>query len=116
MTTISGYIVVNVTGLSSPGTVSAPGLKAGDRVIQATSTSLNGNVNIFEAVVSVDDQLQQFEAFGSNRGQLRYPRIAPLITCLLRKGGRRLLLGRSQVGQSRTRRRPAHHSIASPHP
>lgn len=63
---ISGYILVNVTGLASAGTVSAPGLKAGDRILQACSSSLGGNVNIFEAVVSVDDELVQFTAFGSS--------------------------------------------------
>ena len=66
MAQISGYVVVNVTGLASAGTVSAQGLKAGDRIIQASSPSLPGNVNIFEAVVSVDDELQQFTAFGSS--------------------------------------------------
>jgi hypothetical protein len=58
--------LVNVTGLAVAGTVSAQGLKAGDRIIQASSPSLPGNVNIFEAVVSVDDELQQFTAFGSS--------------------------------------------------
>ena len=66
MVQISGYVLVNVTGLASAGTVSAQGLKAGDRIIQASSSSLAGNVNIFEAVVSVDDELQQFTAFGSS--------------------------------------------------
>lgn len=66
MAQISGYVVVTVTGLSSAGTVAAPGLKVGDRVIQASSPSLNGNVNIFEAIVTVDDQLQQFTAFGAS--------------------------------------------------
>jgi hypothetical protein len=66
MVRISGYVVVNVTGLASAGTVSAQGLRAGDRIIQASSPSLPGNVNIFEAVVSVDDELQQFTAFGSS--------------------------------------------------
>ena len=46
MAQISGYVVVNVTGLASAGTVSAPGLKAGDRIIQTSSPSINGNVNI----------------------------------------------------------------------
>jgi hypothetical protein len=58
MAQISGYIVVNVTGLASAGAVSAPGLKAGDRIIQASSPSLPGNVNVFEAVVSVGDEVQ----------------------------------------------------------
>jgi hypothetical protein len=66
MTQISGYVLVNVTGLAAAGTVSAPGLKVGDRIIQASSPSLTGNVNIFEAVVTVDDELQQFGAFGSS--------------------------------------------------
>ena len=66
MVQISGYVLVNVTGLAVAGTVSAQGLKAGDRIIQASSPSLPGNVNIFEAVVSVDDELQQFTAFGSS--------------------------------------------------
>jgi hypothetical protein len=66
MVQISGYVLVNVTGLAVAGTVSAQGLKAGDRIIQASSPSLPGNVNIFEAIVSVDDELQQFTAFGSS--------------------------------------------------
>jgi hypothetical protein len=66
MVQISGCVLVNVTGLAAAGTVGAQGLKAGDRIIQASSPSLPGNVNIFEAVVSVDDELQQFTAFGSS--------------------------------------------------
>jgi hypothetical protein len=65
MSQFSGYLVVKVTGLASPGTISAPGLKVGDRVINASSASLNGNMNIFEAVVSADDQLKQFTDFGA---------------------------------------------------
>ncbi|KRR18085.1 hypothetical protein CQ14_41345 [Bradyrhizobium lablabi] len=65
MVQISGSVLVNVTGLAAAGTVSAPGLRVGDRVIQATAASLDGNINIFEAVVTVDDELQQFGAFGS---------------------------------------------------
>jgi hypothetical protein len=65
MTTISGYLLVSIMGLSSPGTINAPGLKVGDRIIQAAPQSNQGSLNIFEAVVTVDDQLQQFTAFGS---------------------------------------------------
>ncbi|MDH2349925.1 hypothetical protein QCM80_04405 [Bradyrhizobium sp. SSUT112] len=66
MAQISGCVGVSVTGLASAGTVSELGLKVGDCIIQASSPSLNGNVNIFEAVVTVDDQLQQSTAFGTS--------------------------------------------------
>src|SRR6185295_9871418 len=91
MVQISGYVLVNVTGLASAGTVSAQGLKAGDRIIQASSSSLPGNVNIFEAVVSVDDELQQFTAFGSSTAVAFEILALRLLSC--RKLGRRLPLG-----------------------
>ena len=80
MAQISGYVRLNVTGLAAAGTVSAQGLKTGDRIIQASSPSLPGNVNIFEAIVSVDDELQQFTAFGSSTAvRVRNSGAAPLI-------------------------------------
>jgi hypothetical protein len=62
---IFGFITTTITGLSGAGSISAPGMKVGDRIIQAVGAGLNGNVNIFEAIVTVDDQIQQFEGFGN---------------------------------------------------
>jgi hypothetical protein len=64
MAQISGYLVINVTALANPGgTITAPDLKAGDRILQAVSPGLYDlNVNVFEGVVSVDGQLKQFAA------------------------------------------------------
>ena len=64
MTQVSGFVRVTVTGLAAAGTVSAPGMKVGDRIIQAAAASLAGNVNIFEAIVTVADEIQQHGAFG----------------------------------------------------
>ena len=63
---ISGIITTTIMGLAQPGSISAPGMKIGDRIIQASSLpTLNSNVNIFEAVVTVDDQIQQTGGFGT---------------------------------------------------
>ena len=64
MTQVSGFVRITVTGLAAAGTVSAPGMKVGDRIIQAAAASLAGNVNIFEAIVTVDDEIQQHGSFG----------------------------------------------------
>ena len=63
---ISGVITTTIMGLASAGTISAPGMKVGDRIIQASSPpALSSNVNIFEAIVTVDDQIQQVGGFGA---------------------------------------------------
>jgi len=57
-----GLLKASVTNLSSPGSISVPGLKVGDKVI-GTWLMSNGSWVApdveFEAVISVNDEIQQ---------------------------------------------------------
>lgn len=54
-----GIVKVTVTGIISPGPISAPGLKVGDRLLISYSPSFAGT----EAIVTVDDEIQQLAPF-----------------------------------------------------
>lgn len=60
------FVVIIVTGLPVAGTINAPGMLIGDRIIQAAGIGLPGNASgIFEQIVTVNDQIQQIQGLGS---------------------------------------------------
>lgn len=64
MATVSNMqlVVADVpTGLDNPGSISAPGVKAGD-MIWKTSFAGSGIETFMETIISVDDQIQQITA------------------------------------------------------
>jgi hypothetical protein len=57
-----GLLKASVTNLSSPGAISVPGLKVGDKVIGTwlmPALQWVAPAVEFEAVISVDDEIQQ---------------------------------------------------------
>jgi hypothetical protein len=71
--TFSGILKASFNSLSSPGSISIPGLKVGDKVIgcwmPADNTAWHqpgDTPGTFEAIVSVDDELQQLNSSSSS--------------------------------------------------
>jgi hypothetical protein len=64
---ISGLVKATFPGRNGSGTISVPGLKAGDVVLNVTggggiyTAASNGGTSPWEFIISVDDEIQQIQ-------------------------------------------------------